>query len=59
MAENTFSRRIEIRESSSKERLKHFLESDDPARKLSKPIYSFEEREKSKLMLEQCLKSKK
>jgi len=58
MAESTFSRRIEIREESSKEKLKQFLESDEPARRLSKPVYSIEERKRSKQLLEQCMNQK-
>lgn len=58
MAESTFSRRLEIRDESSKEKLKQFLESDEPARRLSKPVYSVEERKKSKQLLEQCFNRK-
>ncbi|MBR6570767.1 MAG: hypothetical protein IKK75_09990 [Clostridia bacterium] len=58
MAESTFSRRLEIRDESSKEKLKQFLESDEPARRLSKPVYSVEERKRSKQLLEQCFNRK-
>ena len=58
MAESTFSRRLEIRDESSKEKLKQFLESDKPARRLSKPVYSVEERKRSKQLLEQCINRK-
>ncbi|MBP3646014.1 MAG: hypothetical protein J6K55_06280 [Clostridia bacterium] len=59
MAESSFSRKIEIRDESSKEKLKQFLESDEPARKLSTPVFSVEERKRSKQLLEQCINRKK
>ena len=58
MAESTFSRRIEIRDEYSKEKLKQILESDEPARKLPKPVYSIEERKRSKQLLEQYFNRK-
>ena len=56
MAESTFSRRIEVKDESSMNHLKQFLESEEPARKLAKPVYSQEEREKCTQLLRQCLK---
>lgn len=58
MAESTFSRRLEIRNETSLEKLRQVLESDAPARKLTKPVYSEEEREKSRLLLERCCKQR-
>lgn len=58
MAENTFCRRIEIRDDESKEKLKQFLESEEPARKLTKAACSVEEREISKQLLKRCFDRK-
>lgn len=58
MAESTFSRKIEIRDESSMEKLRQVLKSDAPARKLTKPVYSEEERKKSRLLLESCGKQR-
>ena len=55
MATNTFERKIVINDSVSKEKLAKVLESAEPARKLTKPLYSGAERERSEKLLAQCL----
>ena len=59
MSTNTFDRRIEITDAKSKENLVRFLESDKPARQLSKPLYTTEERERSESLLRQFLSRSK
>ena len=55
MATNTFERKIAINDNASKEKLTRVLESTEPARKLTKPLYSGAERERSEKLLAQCL----
>jgi len=55
MATNTFERKIVINDSVSKEKLAKVLESAEPARKLTKPLYSGAERERSEKLLAQYL----
>lgn len=59
MATNSFDRRIVIRDSASKEKLIEVLESTKPARKLTKPLFSSAERDRSKKLLAQCLSHSK
>lgn len=53
MATFTFDRPIVIRDEESRKRLEEVLNSDKPARKLSKPIFSDAERKKSEQLLAQ------
>lgn len=59
MATNTFERKIVIRDANSKAKLIKILESDAPARRLSKPLYSGAERERSEKLLARCLSRSK
>lgn len=59
MATSSFERKIVISDAASKEKLTQFLESDAPARKLTKPLYSGVERERSEKLLAQCLSRSK
>lgn len=59
MATSTFERKIVISDAESKEKLTKVLESEAPARKLSKPLYSGAERERSEELLARCLSRSK
>lgn len=51
MATFTFDRPIVIRDEESKKRLEEFLNSDEPAKPISVPVFSDEERKKSEQLL--------
>ena len=53
MATFTFDRPIVIRDTESRKKLEEVLNSDKPARKLTKPVFSDEERKKSEDLLAQ------
>ena len=59
MATSTFERRIVISEAEAQQKLKEILESEAPARKLSKPSFSGAERERSEELLRRYLSHSK
>lgn len=59
MATSTFERRIVISTDEAQQKLKQILESDTPARKLSKPSFSGAERERSEKLLVRYLSHSK
>ena len=54
MATSTFEKKIIIRDSDAKKKLTVILESKPTANKLSKPLYTYEERKRSEQLLNAC-----
>lgn len=55
VATSTFERKIVIEDAASREKLRQVFESEEPAHKLTKPLFSTEERKQSERLLAQCL----
>lgn len=59
MATSTFERNLEVTDPEAVKKLIAIMESDEPTKSLSEHPYTQEERERSVLLLRQCLSRSK